>query len=179
MYLSMRAELGVVLKLMDTVSSPCDLRAAVVESSKPDASDSRFFPDRSDNRLCLRLTVCADRVRERNSGTTQEASEMGTSHIDGMISSGPDIEEADVVIDWHPLLLSSWFAGSFRSDSSGRCFCKDEVDATTQDSPSTALSAVRAEPEAILSYTWAYFAVSVYVPLSLWVDFRRRSQCAR
>lgn len=107
MYLSMRAELNVVPELVDTISSPCSLRAAVVESSSLDTSDSCFFPDRSDNRLCLRLTVCADSVRERNSGATQEASEIGTSHIDGMISSGPDIEEADVVIDWHPLSSSS------------------------------------------------------------------------
>jgi hypothetical protein len=106
MYLSMRAELDVVPEPMDIISSSFDLRA-VVESSKLDASGACFFPGRSDNRLCLRLTVCADSVRERNSGATQEASEIGTSHIDGMISSGPDIEEADVVIDWHPLRSSS------------------------------------------------------------------------
>lgn len=176
MYLSMRADVDAVPELFGTIFSPSDL-PAVVEVAELNASDSRFFPDRSDNRLCLRLTVCAGSVRERNSGATQEASEIGTSHIDGMISSGPDIEEADVVIDWHFLCSSSWFGRAFRTDSSGRCsFCKNDVDATIQDSPSSQFSAVRAEPGDMLSVLRLY-SLQLYRRLEL--TFKLRLQRTR
>jgi hypothetical protein len=45
MYLSMRARLEVAPELVDAISSACCLRAAVVESSKLDTSDSRFFSE--------------------------------------------------------------------------------------------------------------------------------------
>jgi hypothetical protein len=44
-YLSIRAEPEVVPELVDAISSACCLRAAVVESSKLDTSDSRFFSE--------------------------------------------------------------------------------------------------------------------------------------
>lgn len=159
MYLSMRADVDAVPELFGTIFSPSDL-PAVVEVAELNASDSRFFPDRSDNRLCLRLTVCAGSVRERNSGATQEASEI-----------------ADVVIDWHFLCSSSWFGRAFRTDSSGRCsFCKDDVDATIQDSPSSQFSAVRAEPGDMLSVLRLY-SLQLYRRLEL--TFKLRLQRTR
>lgn len=100
--------------------------------------------------LCLRFSVCdGDDDGEdffRTCGVTHDASKTGDSHIDGMMSSGPDIDDADVCSESDP---------SFLFPSDDRCrglglgvsgpFLGTGDDGTTQDSPRTALSWGRGE----------------------------------
>lgn len=102
--------------------------------------------------LCLRFSVCDGDDGEdflRTCGVTHDASKTGDSHIDGMMSSGPEIDDADVCSESDPFFL-------FPSDDrcrglglgvSGSCcaFLGIDGDGTTQDSPRTALSWGRGE----------------------------------
>ena len=104
------------------------------------------------DRLCLRFSVCGDDDGEdfvRKCGVTHDASKTGDSHIDGMMSSGPDIDDADVCSESEPSFLFS-FDGRCRGlglGVSGSCcvFLGVGDDGTTQDSPRTALSWGRGE----------------------------------
>lgn len=85
----------------------------------------------------------------RKCGVTHDASKTGDSHIDGMMSSGPDIDDADVCSESEPSFLFS-FDGRCRGlglGVSGSCcvFLGVGDDGTTQDSPRTALSWGRGE----------------------------------
>lgn len=93
--------------------------------------------------LCRGLHTLSSRP-VRIFGATHDVSDTGTSYIDGMTSSGPDIDELDVASDSG---AAAWLSCS-GSDSDSGCGAEgfgasalsSIFEATTQESPRVALS---------------------------------------
>lgn len=146
------ARIGISHLELDRVECPSGRLPGVLTRSSPDTlavAPCSLGPSWQCDALCLRFSVCDGEGFFRTCGVTHDASKTGDSHIDGMMSSGPDIDDADVCSesDSSFLFFSDDRCRGLGLGVSGSCcaFSGIDGDGTTQDSPRTALSWGRGE----------------------------------